>query len=41
MNFEEAVSVIQEVSGTQLASDEVDAFLRLVKSGEIHASDDT
>ena len=40
MDFEKVVSIIQEASGTQLASDVVDAFLRLVKNGEFHASDD-
>ena len=34
MNFDKAVSIIQEVSGTQLASDVVDAFMRLVAKGE-------
>lgn len=34
MNFDKAVSIIREVSGTQLASDVVDAFLRLVDRGE-------
>ena len=41
MNFEKAVSIIQEVSGTQLASDVVDAFMRLVAKGEFRAPDDT
>jgi len=41
MNFEKAVSIIKEVSGTQLASDVVDAFLRLVEKGEFRAPDDT
>ena len=40
MNFEKAVSIIQEVSGTQLASDVVDAFMRLVAKGEFRAPDD-
>ena len=40
MNFEKVVSIIQEVSGTQLASDVVDAFLRLVAKGEFRAPDD-
>lgn len=40
MNFEKAVSIIQEVSGTQLASDVVDAFMRLVAKGEFLAPDD-
>lgn len=41
MNFDKAVSIIKEVSGTQLASDVVDAFLRLVEQGEFRAPDDT
>ena len=41
MNFEKAVSIIKEVSGTQLYSDVVDAFLRLVDKGEFRAPDDT
>ena len=40
MNFEKAVSIIKEVSGTQLTSDVVDAFLRLVEKGEFRAPDD-
>ncbi len=41
MNFEKAVSIIKEVSGTQLTEDVVDAFLRLVEKGEFRAPDDT
>ncbi len=41
MNFEKAVSIIKEVRGTQLASDVVDAFLRLVEQGKMRAADDT
>ena len=41
MNFEKAVSIIREVSGTQLTADVVDAFLRLVERGEFRAPDDT
>ena len=41
MNFEKAVSIIKEVSGTQLTPDVVDAFLRLVERGELRAADDT
>ena len=41
MNFEKAVSIIKEVSGTQLSSEVVDAFLRLVEKGEFRAPDDT
>ena len=40
MNFEKAVSIIKEVSGTQLTADVVDAFLRLVDKGEMRAPDD-
>ena len=40
MNFDKAVSIITEVSGTQLTSDVVDAFLRLVAKGEFRAPDD-
>ena len=40
MNFEKAVSIIREVSGTQLTPDVVDAFLRLVDKGEFRAPDD-
>jgi len=40
MNFEKAVSIIQEVSGTQLTADVVDAFMRLVEKGEFRAPDD-
>ena len=41
MNFDKAVSIIRNVSGTQLAPDVVDAFLRLVDKGELRAPDDT
>ncbi len=40
MNFDKAVSIIKEVSGTQLTPDVVDAFLRLVEKGELRAPDD-
>lgn len=40
MNFEKAVSIVKEVSGTQLTSDVVDAFLRLVERGKFRAPDD-
>ena len=40
MNFEKAVSIIKDVSGTQLTSDVVDAFLRLVDKGYFRAPDD-
>ena len=41
MNFDKVVSIISEVSGTQLEPDVVDAFLRLVEKGEFRAPDDT
>ena len=40
MNFDKAVSIIKEVSGTQLTEDVVDAFLRLVEKGEFRDPDD-
>ena len=40
MNFDRVVSIIKEVRGTQLASDVVDAFLRLVDKGEFKDPDD-
>ena len=40
MNFDKAVSIIKDASGTQLTSDVVDAFLRLVEKGEFRAPDD-
>lgn len=40
MNFEKVVSIIRDVSGTQLTADVVDAFLRLVEKGEFRAPDD-
>ena len=40
MNFDKAVSIIKEVSGTQLEPDVVDAFLRLVEKGKFRAKDD-
>ncbi|MCR5762076.1 MAG: HD domain-containing protein [Treponema sp.] len=40
MNFEKAVSIMKDVSGTQLKSDVVNAFLNLVKKGEFKAADD-
>ncbi|MBR6404319.1 MAG: HD domain-containing protein [Eubacterium sp.] len=40
MNFEKAVSIIKEVSGTQLFPDVVDAFVRLVEKGKFRAPDD-
>ena len=41
MNFDKAVNIIRESSGTQLTADVVDAFLRLVDKGEFRAPDDT
>ena len=40
MNFEKVVSIIKEVSGTQLTTDVVDAFLRLVEQGKFKDPDD-
>ncbi|MBO4366398.1 MAG: HD-GYP domain-containing protein [Clostridia bacterium] len=40
MNFDRAVSIIREVSGTQLSAPVVDAFLRLVEKGEFRAKDE-
>ncbi|MBQ4381989.1 MAG: HD-GYP domain-containing protein [Oscillospiraceae bacterium] len=40
MNFEKVVSIIRGASGTQLASDVVDAFLRLVEKGRFRDPDD-
>ena len=40
MNFEKAVSIMKEVRGTQLTSDVVDAFLRLVEKGEFRDPND-
>jgi putative nucleotidyltransferase with HDIG domain len=40
MNFDKAVSIIREVSGTQLTTDVVDAFLRLVDKGEFRDPND-
>ena len=40
MNFDRVVSIIKEVSGTQLSAPVVDAFLRLVDKGEFRAPDD-
>ena len=41
MNFEKVVSIITDISGTQLTADVVDAFLRLVERGEFRDPDDT
>ncbi len=40
MDFDRAVSIIKDVSGTQLTTDVVEAFLRLVERGEFHDPDD-
>ena len=40
MNFEKVVSIIQNVRGTQLTSDVVDAFMRLVEQGEFRDPND-
>ena len=40
MNFEKVVSIIKDVSGTQLTPDVVDAFLRLVEKGEFRDPED-
>ena len=40
MNFDKVVSIIKEVSGTQLSPKVVEAFLRLVDKGEFRAPDD-
>jgi len=40
MNFDKAVSIIRDVSGTQLTPDVVDAFLRLVEKGKFKDPDD-
>ena len=40
MNFDKAVSIIREASGTQLTGDVVDAFLSLAEKGGLRAPDD-
>lgn len=40
MNFDKVIAIIKEVSGTQLSSDVVDAFLRLVEQGEFRDPND-
>lgn len=40
MNFDKVVAIIREGSGTQLAPDVVEAFLRLVEKGEFRDPDD-
>ena len=41
MNFERAVSIIRDASGSQLTPDVVDAFLRLVEKGEFRDPNDS
>lgn len=41
MNFDKVVSIMKEASGTQLTSDVVDAFLRLVDKGVMRDKNDT
>ncbi|MBR0413701.1 MAG: HD-GYP domain-containing protein [Clostridia bacterium] len=41
MNYDRAVSIIHDASGTQLTEDVVDAFMRLAERGEFRAPDDT
>ena len=41
MDFEKAVSIINEVKGSQLTEDVVDAFMRLAEKGELRSSSDT
>ena len=41
MNFDKVVSIMEEVSGTQLTADVVEAFLRLVKKGKFRDPEDT
>ena len=40
MNYDKAVGIIREASGTQLTPDVVDAFLRIAERGEFRADDD-
>ena len=40
MNYDKAVSIIKDASGTQLTPDVVDAFLRLAEKGTFRAEDD-
>ena len=40
MNFDKVVDIIRGASGTQLAEDVVDAFLRIVEDGGFRAADD-
>ena len=40
MNYDKAVSIIQDAAGTQLTEDVVEAFMRLAQKGEFRAEDD-
>ena len=40
MNYEKAIGIIQDASGTQLTPDVVDAFMRIAERGEFRAEDD-
>ena len=40
MNFDKAISIIKEVSGTQLTKYVVNVFMRLVERGEFREIDD-
>ena len=40
MNFDKVISIIKEVSGTQLESDVVDAFLSIVERGGFRDPED-
>jgi len=40
MNYDKAINIIQEASGTQLTKDVVDAFMRIAERGEFRAPDD-
>ncbi|MBR0412018.1 MAG: HD-GYP domain-containing protein [Eubacterium sp.] len=40
MNYDKAIDIIRNASGTQLTPDVVDAFLRLAEKGEFRAEDD-
>ena len=40
MNYDKAINIIKDASGTQLTEDVVDAFLRLAEKGELRAEDD-
>ena len=40
MNFDKDISIIKDVSGTQLTPDVVDAFMHPVENGEFRDPDD-